>query len=765
MRKLNLLLALLAGTSLIVLFQNAGMVTSADLTFWVSPTGDDTLGDGSSAKPWKTIVKARNFIRTIPTSEIDTHIVVNIKAGHYFINQPIEFSPIDSGRNGYSVIYRSVDGDGKAVIHSGLRIASWTKVSGKSYWSADLSQLGLTSSQLASVTSLYENGQRARVARSPNLTKDKRYLISHAPYNLSVNGGVSGDLDFMNFNVGSNLFTNDDLSNSTRVIAWSKPGGHAWGMMSNKIDSITSSSMLLIPRPKREPLVKNTRYYVEGVQKFLDQRGEFFYDSTIKKLFYYPLSNNNPNDPSLMNISMPLLDKLIVIQGSISSSGAVTPTHHLQFIGLGLAYTKTTDVLSAAFYTKQTNNVILRNCEIYNVGYAAVAMVQDNQTNTVYGCSLHHLGVGGVIVDNSGIDRFTHPHRKSEGHLISNTKISNIGEERINAIHTTGVLLYSTNDVSVSYMDISKSGRYGISLRGHYSTESKPKCDKGIHYAKNNRFNFIRIEDSLMDSGDGGALHLAHCNGGTRNQHNDGCETDDPGMGQQINYWNQIVISGVYAHPTMKDPQVPNGVFIDHANSCVNQNFSNIRVTYTQGVPFRTNNNPNQKLQNVSWNSQTYLPQNVQEGTIGLKSDFPKNYIGRLETIVDDRTADYRESDTSWVDSTISNLHQGDGRFHSGKSTAYAEWRPSLPFDSLYEVFVWRMSPHSAASTAAPYEITHVNGKKMVYVNQQTGPVGWVSLGTYSFKAGKNSNGYVRLLTNPKDGLAVRADAVKFIKK
>lgn len=55
-------------------------VARADRTFYVTPTGDDTTGDGTAAAPYKTIMKA---IESIPTDFARKSIGLNIAAGTY----------------------------------------------------------------------------------------------------------------------------------------------------------------------------------------------------------------------------------------------------------------------------------------------------------------------------------------------------------------------------------------------------------------------------------------------------------------------------------------------------------------------------------------------------------------------------------------------------------------------------------------------------------------------------------------------------------
>ncbi|MCI0335636.1 MAG: hypothetical protein L0228_20700, partial [Planctomycetes bacterium] len=150
---------------------------------------------------------------------------------------------------------------------------------------------------------------------------------------------------------------------------------------------------------------------------------------------------------------------------------------------------------------------------------------------------------------------------------------------------------------------------------------------------------------------------------------------------------------------------------------------------------------------------------------IGLKSSFMPVYDNRQTVIADDHTIDYSEVGTGWIDTNIGGLNKGDGRFHSaGTSSQYGEWRPTLPFTGSYAVYIWKMNNYASATTAARHVIYRTGGTNTVYINQQTGTPGWISVGTYAFSAGRPSgSGYVRMYADNTDVKQVRADAVKWV--
>ena len=103
---------------------------------------------------------------------------------------------------------------------------------------------------------------------------------------------------------------------------------------------------------------------------------------------------------------------------------------------------------------------------------------------------------------------------------------------------------------------------------------------------------------------------------------------------------------------------------------------------------------------------------------------------------------------------------------HNRKGTApEAIWRPDIPEDGRYAVYVsYRSLPKSTSSAA--YSVVHRAGVSRFAVNQKMGGGTWIYLGTFEFE--KGNSGYVKLeARTPKghkheNGCIVSADAVRF---
>lgn len=78
-----------------------------------------------------------------------------LRGGNYPISTTIEFTPSDSGTNGYRISYQAYPGE-TPVLNGGLQVTGWTQQSGN-IWKAPLNRTN-------KLRSLYVNDKRAFMA-------------------------------------------------------------------------------------------------------------------------------------------------------------------------------------------------------------------------------------------------------------------------------------------------------------------------------------------------------------------------------------------------------------------------------------------------------------------------------------------------------------------------------------------------------------------------------------------------------------------------
>ena len=130
--------------------------------FYVSPDGDDAAA-GTEQQPFATIARAQRAVRELKAGGgLATPVTVNVLGGTYSLEDPLVFTPVDSGAAECPVTYRG-SGDRPAVISGGRRLKGFRQ-SGK-LWTVALDDVKAGKWYF---NQLYVNGHRRLRARTPN---------------------------------------------------------------------------------------------------------------------------------------------------------------------------------------------------------------------------------------------------------------------------------------------------------------------------------------------------------------------------------------------------------------------------------------------------------------------------------------------------------------------------------------------------------------------------------------------------------------------
>ncbi len=557
--------------------------------FFVSTTGNDS-GDGSESSPFQTIEKALAQVSKI-AGNMTGNIVVNVKEGDYYLERTIDLTSEMSGTNGYHVILRSADGIDKARIMGGKKIVGWEKENDK-VWKAKI-PVGTR------FYTMWENGERAMRARYPNYVFDVNFPKSGAPYLLSASGTDTalvykeGDLDPREWK--------DTSTASLIVWPWGKCDWNRWASPIQTIDSATRT--ITIQKGDGTLIDTNARYYVEGVYELLDAPGEFYMDVAGGTLYYIP-RYGNPNE---QDIVIPTLQKLVSIHGKSPAER----TKNMVLDGLRFEYSDFIDQMFAWYGSPDsrkgmvdmtnTDNITVQNCHFRNSGLIGLFMLSANTNNTISGCWFEKIGVSGIILRSEAGEVLYQ-------NLITNTRINDVGEC---STDSAGVNMYNATRNMVSYCEIFNSPRYGLSYRG---TTAQAGSGPSYGVARGNVTKYVKVYSTNQDSGDTGALHEA------------GITRDIPGVMTHVNYFEQILVDNIYAHPSMKDLG-PNGIFLDY--NTFKQQFKNVKISNVQGNYlgdyFRMNRSGLMVLENCSW-MPGFDDRKMAYEKIGLSPSFPKEF-------------------------------------------------------------------------------------------------------------------------------------------
>jgi len=154
------------------------------------------------------------------------------------------------------------------------------------------------------------------------------------------------------------------------------------------------------------------RFYVENALEELDAPGEWFYDAAAGDLYLLPNSTRAELDAALLVV--PLLDAVVVVNGSQSARGAYA--RGISFTGFTIAHSRTT---------------FLEQFEVPSGGDWAVhrggaLFVQDAEDVSVAGCLINQPGGNGIVFSN-------HVWRSN----ITDTEIVGAGESAVIFIGST----------------------------------------------------------------------------------------------------------------------------------------------------------------------------------------------------------------------------------------------------------------------------------------------------------------------------------------
>ena len=99
----------------------APLMAVAETLLFVSPNGDDA-SPGSVERPFATVARAQRAVRDLKArGELTSPLTVTLRGGTYRLDQPLVFTPEDSGTAECRITYRSHPGE-KAVLSGGKRL-------------------------------------------------------------------------------------------------------------------------------------------------------------------------------------------------------------------------------------------------------------------------------------------------------------------------------------------------------------------------------------------------------------------------------------------------------------------------------------------------------------------------------------------------------------------------------------------------------------------------------------------------------------------
>jgi hypothetical protein len=498
------LLLLLAGAV-------APVRAATEQTFHVArESRDDDLQDGSLAKPFGSLDRARLAVRSyVAGRELRGDVVVEIQGGTYELAAPVRFEAADSGKNGFAVIYRASPG-AQVVLSGGRRVSNWQQ-----------DKAGLHRAAVGrdvDFRQLWVGGQRATRARTPN---------AGAMFKLDGEKQADG-FDLPRERLAGIALRPGEVEVSV-LIAWmhkrlriarladtAEPGVVRAVIEPGEWDGVTK-------QPQGDRVYLGRRYWLENAREFLDAPGEFFLDRPAGTVFYQPRAEENL---TAIPVIRPELESLVILAGRLDA-----PVHHLRFEGLTFAYTGWTrpnrfgfvdvqanslvpadpagavdaqyrhnqrkDRVPAALQASASDDIFVGGCRFIHLGGAGVVFTQGGNDNVIEGNYFDDIAAGGIEFGEDAArpaDSRLFPRRNR----IANNFLTRIGADFYGSV---AILGYYTDASVITHNEIRDVPYTGISQGWGWGTPPAPPDSRG------NRITYNRVTNYMLRLDDGGGIY------------------------------------------------------------------------------------------------------------------------------------------------------------------------------------------------------------------------------------------------------------------
>lgn len=361
----SLLLAALTAT------QWNSVCTAAEI--FVAPAGVDTQ-PGTRNAPLRTLSAAKAAVRRMKAAEA---VTVTIRGGTYELDEPLVFTPEDSGTADRPIVWQAASGE-RVIVSGGRSLTlDWKP------FRDGIQQAALPDG--IHIDQLFVDDERQSMARYPNFD----------PAVAIFNGYAA------------------DVISPDRVARWSNPTTgffHAmhpgqWGDFSYRITGKNEDGTLKLEggwQGNRAAGPHEKYRFIENVFEELDAPGEWFADEKTLTLYVYPPAGVDLTKAKVQGV---VLRHLIELRGN-----ADAPVRWLSFRGLTLTQTARTFMEThepllrsdwtiyrgGAFIFDGTEDCALADCFFDQVGGNSVFVNNYNRRASVSRCRIERSGAGGV---------------------------------------------------------------------------------------------------------------------------------------------------------------------------------------------------------------------------------------------------------------------------------------------------------------------------------------------------------------------------------
>lgn len=386
------------------------------LVLHVSP-GGNASGDGTDAKPYGSLAKARDAIREVKKKRgalPKGGVKIILADGVYKTAETFRLSAEDSGAAEAPIVYEAVSRE--AVFQGGIPLRGWRPIQDAvvrdrldpsvrdQVLEVDLKENGVAdfgdATALKRRPELFVNGAPQTLARWPNegFVHTGEILGTNT---FKVWGSISGCKD------GKFRFEED------RPKRWlDEPDVRLYGYWFwdwfeeyQKVASIDpgQGSFTLTQPYSNYGYRKGQRYYAVNVFRELDAPGEWYLDRRSAKLYWCPPANVDPaNAESVLSVRT---DPFIELQNA----------SHVVLLGFTFQNAR-----GDGIHVTGGSDCLIAGCTLERLGGDAI-IIDSGKRHTVFGCTMSTLGCGGMRIN--GGDRKT---LTAGNHVVENCTVSDI---------------------------------------------------------------------------------------------------------------------------------------------------------------------------------------------------------------------------------------------------------------------------------------------------------------------------------------------------
>ncbi len=385
--------------------------------FYVSPYGDDRWSGNlpfpnqeRTDGPFATLTRARDAVRELKAKRggLDRPVIVFLRGGTYFLEEPLILTAEDSGTGSCPIIYSAYPGEAP-IISGGFRINGWrtTELNRRTIW-CEVRERGLLFHEL------WVNGERRTLARHPN----RGYLsVAELP---DVDEKTPWDQEQKRF-----CFHEGDLKAWPGLKTAEAVVMNRWVESRLPVESVDEKNRIVtFKKSSVFRLDPGDLYYVENALEFLDSPGEWYLDQNANILYYIPTDQESLEAPEVI---APRLSQLLIIKGDPRTELAV---RNVIFRGLTFAHTEwnlppeSSGFPQAAIgvpvsvHCEGVKDCVFEFCRFMCMGTYALEISQGCRNNVISSCDFFDLGAGGIKIGEQTI-------RSGENeHTFNNTVIN-----------------------------------------------------------------------------------------------------------------------------------------------------------------------------------------------------------------------------------------------------------------------------------------------------------------------------------------------------